>query len=90
MWATLRTFEHNNLDGMTLIPAPKYGHAMLWAWAQKHRSVITLLKIGARKLRVTYFEPMGVHGFRIRAVRFPRCLHQTCKFQTTAPALPRE
>ena len=25
MWATLHTFEHNNLDGMTLIRAPKYG-----------------------------------------------------------------
>ena len=25
MWATLHAFEHNNLDGITLIPAPKCG-----------------------------------------------------------------
>ena len=29
MWATLHAFEHNNLDGMTLIPAPKYGQTLL-------------------------------------------------------------
>jgi hypothetical protein len=29
MWATLHTFEYNNLGGMTLIPAPKYGRALL-------------------------------------------------------------
>jgi hypothetical protein len=33
MWATLRTFEHNKLDGMTLIPAPKYGQTLLPTWA---------------------------------------------------------
>ena len=25
MWTTLHAFEHNNLDGMTLMLAPKYG-----------------------------------------------------------------
>ena len=29
MWATLHAFEHNNLDRMTLIPAPKYGRTLL-------------------------------------------------------------
>ena len=33
MWATLHAFEHNNLDGMTLIPAPKYGQTLLRSWA---------------------------------------------------------
>jgi hypothetical protein len=42
MWATLHAFEHNNLGGMTLIPAPKYGQALLPTWARKHRSAITL------------------------------------------------
>jgi len=54
MWATLHAFTHNNLDGMTLTPAPKYGHSLLQSWARKHRSAITLLKNGARKLWVTY------------------------------------
>ena len=55
MWATLHAFEHNNLDGMTLIPAPKYGQTLLRSWARKHRSAITLLKNGgARILWVTY------------------------------------
>ena len=40
MWATLHPFEHNNLDGMTLIPAPKYGHTLLRSWARKPRSAI--------------------------------------------------
>ena len=26
MWATPHAFAHNNLNGTTLIPAPKYGH----------------------------------------------------------------
>ena len=34
MWATLHAFEHNNLDGMTLIPAPKYGQTLLPSWAR--------------------------------------------------------
>jgi len=38
MWATLHAFEHNNLDGMTLIPAPKYVQALLRSWARKHLS----------------------------------------------------
>ena len=50
MWATLHTFEHNNLDGMTLIRAPKYGQTLLRSWARKHRSAITLLKNVARML----------------------------------------
>ncbi|HZW92284.1 MAG TPA: hypothetical protein VFF64_04865 [Candidatus Eremiobacteraceae bacterium] len=50
MWATLHAFEHNNLDGMTLIAAPKYGQTLLRSWARKHRSAITLLKNGARKI----------------------------------------
>ena len=29
MWAILHAFEHNNLDGMTLISAPKYGRTLL-------------------------------------------------------------
>ena len=29
MLATLHTFGHNNLDGMTLILAPKYGQSLL-------------------------------------------------------------
>jgi len=33
MRATLHAFEHNNLDRMTLIPAPKYGHTLLRSWA---------------------------------------------------------
>ena len=33
MWATLHAFEHNNLDGMTLIPAPRYGQTLLPMWA---------------------------------------------------------
>jgi len=33
MWATLHAFEHNNLDGLTLIPAPKYGQTLLRSWA---------------------------------------------------------
>ena len=33
MWATPHAFEHNNLDGTTLIPAPKYGHTLLRSWA---------------------------------------------------------
>jgi len=36
MWATLHAFEHNNLDGMALIPAPKYGQTLLRSWARKH------------------------------------------------------
>jgi hypothetical protein len=35
MWATLRAFEHNHLDRMTLIPAPKYGHSLLRSRARK-------------------------------------------------------
>jgi hypothetical protein len=35
MWATLHAFEHNNLDRMTLIPAPKYGQTLLRLWARK-------------------------------------------------------
>ena len=77
MWATLHTFEHNNLGGMTLIPAPKYGQTLLRSWARKHRSAITLLKMSP--------ECFGLH---IRS-GCP-CLHQMCQFQTTAPALPRE
>jgi hypothetical protein len=38
MGATLHTFEHYNLDGMTLIRAPKYGQTLLRSWARKHRS----------------------------------------------------
>jgi len=34
LWAALHAFEHNNLDGMTLIPAPKYGHTLLQSWAR--------------------------------------------------------
>src|SRR5208282_1126243 len=52
-WATLHTFEHNNLGGMTLIPAPKYGQTLLRSWARKHRSAIALLKNVARILWVT-------------------------------------
>jgi hypothetical protein len=33
MWATPHAFEHNNLVGMTLIPAPKYGQTLLRSWA---------------------------------------------------------
>ena len=33
MWATLHALEHNNLDGMTLIPAPRYGQTLLPIWA---------------------------------------------------------
>ena len=33
MWATLETFVNNNLDGMTLIPAPKYGQILVRSWA---------------------------------------------------------
>ncbi len=29
MWATLHSREDNNLDGITLIPAPKYGQTRL-------------------------------------------------------------
>ena len=47
MWATLHTFEHNNLEGMRLIPAPKYGQTLLRSWARKHRSAITLFKNSA-------------------------------------------
>ena len=54
MWATLRPFEHNNLDGMTLIPAPKYGQTLLRSWARKHRSVSHLVRHGARICWVTY------------------------------------
>ena len=38
MWATLHAREHNDLDGMTLIPAPKYGQTLLRSWARKHVS----------------------------------------------------
>jgi hypothetical protein len=38
MWATLHAFEHSNLDGMTLISAPKYGQTLLRSWARKHLS----------------------------------------------------
>jgi hypothetical protein len=58
MWATLHAFEHNNLDGMTLIPAPKYGQTLLRSWARKHRSAITLLSHGARIWWVTYWIRM--------------------------------
>ncbi len=34
MWAILHAFEHNNLDGMTLISAPKYGRTAR-SWARK-------------------------------------------------------
>jgi hypothetical protein len=37
-WAILHAFERNNLDGMTLIPAPKYGQTLLRSWARKHLS----------------------------------------------------
>ena len=33
MWAILHAFAHNNLDGMTLILAPKYGQTLLRSWA---------------------------------------------------------
>ncbi len=35
MWATLHAFEHNNLGGMTLIPAPKYGQTLLRSMGAK-------------------------------------------------------
>lgn len=44
MWATLHAFEHNNLDGMTLIPAPKYGQTLLRSWARKRRSASHLVE----------------------------------------------
>ena len=36
IWATLHAFEHNNLGGMTLIPAPRYGQTLLPIWAAAH------------------------------------------------------
>jgi hypothetical protein len=69
MWATLHTFEHNNLDGMTLIPAPKYGQT-LRSWARKHRSAITLLKNVARNALGYIFEPDEMHGLRMQPERF--------------------
>ncbi len=41
MWATLHAFEHNNLDGTTLIPAPKYGHTLLRSWARSRVICVT-------------------------------------------------
>jgi len=72
MCATLHAFEHNNLDRMTLIPAPKYGQTLLRSWARKHRSAITLLKNGARILWVTYssrMEWMDSEGGRLIGLR---------------------
>lgn len=54
MWATLHAFEHNNLDGMTLILAPKYGQTLLRSWARKRRSANHLVSHGARICWVTY------------------------------------
>ena len=48
MWATVHAFEHNNLDGMTLIPAPKYGRSCIDHGREKHRSATNLLKNVAR------------------------------------------
>jgi hypothetical protein len=72
MRANLDAFEHNNLDGMTLFPAPKYGHTLLRSWARKHRSAITWLKIGARILWVKYssrMERMESKGGRLIGLR---------------------
>jgi hypothetical protein len=36
IWATLHAFAYNNLDGITLIPAPKYGQTLLRSWAREN------------------------------------------------------
>ena len=66
MWATLHAFEHNNLDGMTLIPAPKYGLTLLQSWARKGRSAITCEPWRPNMLGYV-FDPDGMHGLRRRA-----------------------
>jgi hypothetical protein len=66
MRATFHTFEHNNLDGMRLIRAPKYGQTRLRSWARKDRSALTLLR--RRPNAMGYiFEPDGMHRLRRRA-----------------------
>jgi len=53
MWATLHAFEHNNLEGMTLIPAPKYGHTLLPTWARKPRSAIICRRMAPENSEAT-------------------------------------
>ena len=67
MWATLHTFEHNNLDGMTLIPVPKYGQTLLRSWARNDRSAIALLNQCRPNALGYIFDPDGMHGLRMRA-----------------------
>jgi len=52
MGANLHAFEHNNLDEMTLFPAPKYGHTLHPSWAQKHQSAITSVEEWRHALRL--------------------------------------
>jgi hypothetical protein len=53
MWANRHAFEHNNLDGMMLFPAPNTGTRCIDHGREKHRSAIILLKNGARILWVS-------------------------------------
>jgi hypothetical protein len=51
MWANLHAFEHNNLDGMTLFPAPKYGHTLLRSWARKTSIRYHIVDEGSANIR---------------------------------------
>ena len=76
MWANLHAFEHNNLDGMTLFPAPKYGHTLLRSWARK-TSISDHLVEEWRPNTVSFmFELDGLHGLRDGRLIGLRCIFQ--------------
>jgi hypothetical protein len=60
MWATVRAFEHNNLDRMTLIPAPKYGHTLLRSRARTTSISYHLIEEQRRNPVGFTFQPDGL------------------------------